>query len=55
MSVYIHIYIYIYIYTYVYTHVYTPSPPIKSFPINIARLKLSGRYPMGLGIPPHKN
>ena len=30
----------------------TPNPPTKIVPTNIARLKLSGNFPMGLGIPP---
>ena len=31
---------------------YTPNPPTNIVPTNIARLKLSGNFPMGLGIPP---
>ena len=31
---------------------YTPNLPTKFVPTNIAWLKLSGRSPMGLGIPP---
>ena len=30
----------------------TPNLPTKIVPINIARLKLSGKSPMDLGIPP---
>ena len=30
----------------------TPNPPINIVPTNIARLKLSGKSPMNLGIPP---
>ena len=33
---------------------YTPNPPTNIVPTNIARLKLSGNFPMGLGIPPLK-
>ena len=32
----------------------TPNLPTNIVPTNIARLKLSGRSPMGLGIPPFK-
>ena len=35
------------------TH-HTPNLPAKSIPAEIARLKLSGESPMGLGIPPPK-
>ena len=30
----------------------TPNPPTNITPTNIARLKVSGKFPMGLGIPP---
>ena len=30
----------------------TPNPPTDIIPSKIARLRLSGRFPMGLGIPP---
>ena len=30
----------------------TPNPPTNIVPTNIARVKLSGKSPMGLGIPP---
>ena len=32
-----------------------PSLPAKIIPAKIARLKLSGKFPMGLGIPPLKS
>ena len=62
-----YVYIYIYIYTYVCTYAefffldkhwpevassFTPNPPTNIVPTNIARLKLSGNFPMNLGIPP---
>ena len=31
---------------------YTPNPPIKIVPTNIVWVKLSGKSPMNLGIPP---
>ena len=30
----------------------TPNPPTKIVPTNIARLKLSGEFPMGIRNPP---
>ena len=33
---------------------FTPNLPTNVVPTNIARLKLSGKSPMGLGIPPLK-
>ena len=50
LSLYIYIYIYVYVYTYVYGS--KPNLPTNIVPTNIARLKLSGRSPMDMRIPP---
>ena len=35
-----------------HTYTHTPNPPTSITPINIAWLKFSAKFPMGLGIPP---
>ena len=42
----------IYIYIYMYIHKVSPISLLTLHPTNIARLKLSGKSPAGLGIPP---
>ena len=68
MYIHIHIYVYIYIYIYQIYEVRllgsgspsawplssTPNLPTNIVPTNIARLELSGKSPVGLGIPPLK-
>ena len=38
--------------TRVTTHIGTPNLPTNSIPTHIARLKLSGKFPMDMRIPP---
>ena len=59
-----HVYIYVYIYIYIYVHrkreryynmLYsTPNLPTNIIPTKIACLRLSGRFPVGLGLQPLK-
>ena len=61
MCTYAYIYIYVYTHIVVYEHsimlgqhliTYTPNLPTNVTPTNIARLRLSGKSPMDMRIPP---
>ena len=56
MTIYIYIYICVYIYTYIHIHTlqYAQSLPTNNLPAKIAWLEHSGKFPMGLKIPPLK-
>ena len=57
LGIYLHVYMStcVCIYIYIYTHTcMCINVPTNITPTNIARLKLSGKSPMGLGIPPLK-